>query len=143
MNGNKVYVIVYVDDLLIAGKEEDINYTVKSLQEEYEVKDLGEVSYYLGINIQRTKDGNYALDQENKINEIIEKFNLSDSKPCETPMEPGYLNLEDEENLLPQNTQYRQAIGSLLYIATISRPDICAAINILSCKNQEKQIGEL
>ena len=45
MNGNKVHVIVYVDDLLIAGKEEDINYTVKSLQEEYEVKYLGKVSY--------------------------------------------------------------------------------------------------
>ena len=57
------------------------------------------------------KDGNFGLDQENKFNEIIVKFNLSDSKPSETPMmEPGYLNLEDEENLLPQNTQYNKQL---------------------------------
>ena len=60
-------------------------------------------------------------------------------------MELGYINLEDEENLLPQNTQYRQVIGVLLYIATISRLDICATINILSCRNEnpEKRNGEL
>ena len=115
MNGNKIRIIVYVDDLLIVGKEED--YTFMSLQEKYEAKDLGEVCYYLGINTQRTKDENYALDLENKIIEIVEKLNLSDSNPSETPMEPGYLNLEDEEDLLPQNA-HRQEVGDQLYTHT-------------------------
>ena len=67
MNGKKVNIIVYVDNLLISGKAEDVNYIVKSLPEEYEVKDLSEDSYHLEINIQRTKDGNYGLEQEKKV----------------------------------------------------------------------------
>lgn len=62
---------------------------------------------------------------------------MKDAKPCDTPIEPGYLNLDDEENLLPNNTKYRQAIGTLLYIGTITRPDISAAINILSLRNEK------
>lgn len=50
-------------------------------------------------------------------------------------MEAGYLRLHDEENKLP-NTSYRQAIKALLYIAMITRPDISAAGNILSRKNE-------
>ena len=52
-------------------------------------------------------------------------------------IEPGYLNSEDGENLLPPNAQYRQVVDALLYIATISRPVICAAINILSRRNEK------
>ena len=47
MNGKKVNIIVYVDNLLISGKVEDVNYIVKSLPEQYEVKDLGEDSYII------------------------------------------------------------------------------------------------
>ena len=49
-----VCITVYIDDVLTAGKEEDIKCIVKFLQEEYKPKDLREVSYYLGINILRT-----------------------------------------------------------------------------------------
>lgn len=52
-------------------------------------------------------------------------------------MEPGYIKSESNENVLPNNTKYRQAIGALLYIATISRPDITAAVNILSRRNEK------
>lgn len=51
-------------------------------------------------------------------------------------MEPGYVKLADDENLLPYNTKYRQAVGALLYISTISKPDISAAVNILSRTNE-------
>ena len=107
MNGNTLSIILYVDDLLIAGKEEGINHTVKSMQKECKIKNLGEFNYYLEISIQRMKEGSDALDHENKANEIIEKFNLNYWKPCQILMDPGILNLEDEENSLLQNTQYR------------------------------------
>ncbi|GBM94620.1 hypothetical protein AVEN_43154-1, partial [Araneus ventricosus] len=85
-----------VDDLLIAGKEEDIRKIIKELEEEYELKNLGEVNYYLGINIERTKEGNFALDQKNKIEEIVEKFNLKEAKPTNIPMDPNYLKQEEK-----------------------------------------------
>ncbi|GBN12713.1 Retrovirus-related Pol polyprotein from transposon TNT 1-94 [Araneus ventricosus] len=136
-NGNPIYIIVYVDDLLIAGKDEDIRKIIKELEEEYELKNLGEVNYYLGINIERTKEGNFALNRKNKIEEIVEKFNLKEAKPTNIPMDPNYLKQEGEDDLLPNNTQYRKAVGALLYIATVSRPDIAVAVNILSRRNEK------
>ncbi|GBM97221.1 Retrovirus-related Pol polyprotein from transposon TNT 1-94 [Araneus ventricosus] len=136
-NGNPMYIIVYVDDLLIAGKDEDIRKIIKELEEEYELKNLGEVNYYLGINIERTKEGNFALNQKNKIEEIVEKFNLKEAKPTNIPMDPNYLKQEGEDDILPNNTQYRKAVGALLYIATVSRPDIAVAVNILSRRNEK------
>ncbi|GBN90327.1 Retrovirus-related Pol polyprotein from transposon TNT 1-94 [Araneus ventricosus] len=136
-NGNSMYIIVYVDDLLIAGKEEDIRKIIKELEEEYELKNLGEVNYYLRINIKRTKEGNFALNQKNKIEEIVEKFNLKEAKPTNIPMDPNYLKQEGEDYLLPNNTQYRKAVGALLYIATVSRPNIAVAVNILNRRNEK------
>lgn len=56
-------------------------------------------------------------------------------------METNYYNLEKDENLLPSNDQYRQAIGSLLYISSCTRPDITAATHILSrrCNNPRQK----
>ncbi|GBM15712.1 Retrovirus-related Pol polyprotein from transposon TNT 1-94 [Araneus ventricosus] len=141
-NGKPMYMIVYVDDLLIAGKED-----IKEL-EEYELKNLAEVNYYLGINIERTKEGHFAWNQKNKIEEIVEKFNLKEAKPTKIPMDPNYLKQEGEDDILPNNTQYRKAVGSLLYIPTVSRPYIAVAVNILSRRNvkpreRERETGML
>ncbi|GBN77590.1 Retrovirus-related Pol polyprotein from transposon RE2 [Araneus ventricosus] len=133
-NGNPMYIIVYVDDLLIAGKEEDLRKITKELEEEYELKILGEIYYYSGINIERTKGGNFTLNQKNKIGE---KFNLKEAKPINTPMDPNYLKQEGEDDLLPNNIQYRKAVGALLYIATVSRPAIVVIVNILSRRNEK------
>ena len=56
---------------------------------------------------------------------------MNDAKGASTPMEAGYLKLEGEYDLLPDNELYRQAVGALLYVATTTRPDIAAAIGIL------------
>lgn len=75
----------------------------------------------------------------NKIIEIIEKLNLMDSKPCNTPMEPDYLKFVDDDNLLPDNNKYFQAMGELLYISSVTRPDISVAINTLSRRNENRR----
>ncbi|CAL1265951.1 unnamed protein product [Larinioides sclopetarius] len=76
-------------------------------------------------------------DQTNKIQELITKFSLENSKPTYTPMEPGYIKTIDNNNLLKDNVKYRQAVGALLYISTVTRPDISAAVNILSLRNEK------
>ncbi|GBN01359.1 Retrovirus-related Pol polyprotein from transposon TNT 1-94 [Araneus ventricosus] len=52
-------------------------------------------------------------------------------------MDPNYLKLEGEDNLLPNNIRYRQAIGTLLYVAIVSRPDTSVAVNILRRRNEK------
>lgn len=61
---------------------------------------------------------------------------MQDCKPARTPMETGFLATDVESPRMPNNIQYRQVIGSLLYLATVSRPDIAMAVNIL-CRRVE------
>lgn len=97
---------------------------------------MAELNFYLGIKIEKTAKG-YKLYQKTKIQELVEKFQLAEAEPYNTPMETGYLLLADEENQLPNHTNYRQAIRVLLYLATVTRLDISAAVNILSRENEE------
>ena len=61
---NAIYIIVYVDDILISGSEKQIKEFIKELTKHYEVKDLGEISYYLGIKISRNEKGDFYLNQK-------------------------------------------------------------------------------
>lgn len=82
----------------------------------------------MGIIIKYTKKGNIALDFFLK----IKKKYLKVVKDCKTPMEPGYLKLDDHEKLVPGNKKFWQAV----YLATVIRPDISATINVLSHRNE-------
>ncbi|XP_035217853.1 uncharacterized mitochondrial protein AtMg00810-like [Stegodyphus dumicola] len=132
--------ILYVDDILIGSeREEDAMKTVQQLKAKLEIKYLGEVTYYLGIYIERSKDGTFAPNQKNKIEEIFQRFGFQAENQLYTPMETNYCKLENEADLLKANAEYRQAVRALLYITTISRPDIACTINLLSSRNEKRR----
>ncbi|KAM4043678.1 uncharacterized protein ACNLHF_013926 [Anomaloglossus baeobatrachus] len=90
---------------------------------------------YLRIQIEREEDGRFLLNQNHMIQDIIETFGLKDAKTVKSPMETNYLKeMNSEQNVLPNNEEYRTAMGKLLYLATVSRPDIAAAVGIMSRK---------
>lgn len=130
------YVLIYVDDLLVCFEQEgDEIELLQELNRQFETKDLGHITHYLGMQISREDDGTFTLSQKYKIQETIEEFGLQEAKTASTPMETSYLKEpNDQSNLLQDNHLYRKAIGKLLYIATITRPDISTAVGILSRK---------
>ncbi|KRX47242.1 Retrovirus-related Pol polyprotein from transposon TNT 1-94, partial [Trichinella sp. T9] len=132
------YVLLYVDDLLIAAENEAVALTVnKQLNKYIEVKDLGEVSYYLGIQIERKLDGTFLIHQKNKIMQLLESCSMQEAKPVAIPMETNYLSLLDEPSpVLPDKTKYRCIIGSLLHISNVTRPDIALSVGLL-CRKME------
>ncbi|UYV65928.1 hypothetical protein LAZ67_3005902 [Cordylochernes scorpioides] len=133
---HSIYLILYVDDMLLASDSEIIiQNTVKTLEKEFEIKNLGDPTHFIGIEISRNREGELLLSQKNKIQELVERYNLQEAKPTFTPIESGYPGLSDEK-LLPNNVQYQQLIGSLLYLSVVSRPDIAAPVCILSSRNQ-------
>ncbi|UYV73309.1 hypothetical protein LAZ67_10002666 [Cordylochernes scorpioides] len=133
---HSIYLILYVDDMLLASDSEIIiQNTVKTLEKEFEIKNLGDPTQFIGIEISRNREGELLLSQKNKIQELVERYNLQEAKPTFTPMESGYPGISDEK-LLPNNVQYQQLIGSLLYLSVVSRPDIAAPVCILSSRNQ-------
>ncbi|XP_026829092.1 uncharacterized protein LOC113562800 [Ooceraea biroi] len=133
-NGNVTYILLYIDDLLVAGTSAEVTQGVsKELQRFFGIRDLGDINYYLGIQIKREADGSFLLSQKGKIAKLLEEYGLVEPKPMTTPMEAGFLNSRmSDSTRLKNNCQYRKAIGSLLYIVTVSRPDIALAVGILS-----------
>lgn len=79
----------------------------------------------------------YCTESKKKIKELIERCILKCAKLCSTSMEPGYLNINVEDILLPNNKMYRQATGALIYMVTITRPYISASVNIPSRRNEK------
>lgn len=77
-NGVISCIIIYVDDLLITLIEEDANEMIKRLGKEYEIKNHGEISCYLGISIKRLCQG-FLLYLKNKIEENMQHFNLKEA----------------------------------------------------------------
>jgi hypothetical protein len=133
-----MYVLVYVDDLIVVHVDDEVIAEFgEILNQNFQTNDLGYVTYYLGIQIERQDDGSFLLSQSAKIEAIIQQFGMSDAKGASIPMAAAYLKSNGEQEVLPNNEQYRQAVGALLYIATTTRPDIATAIGIL-CRSVDK-----
>ena len=94
------------------------------------MKDLGPLNYFLGLKVSSSSDG-YYLTQAKYTSDLISRAGITDSKIVDTPIEyNNRLNTHDGKPLL-NATLYRQLVGSLVYL-TITRPDICYAVHIVS-----------
>lgn len=142
-----VFVAIYVDDILIftAAKHEEKR-IVDELSTHVKMKDLGEASSVLGVKINRNRSfGTICLPQTRYIEGIIERLGLIDCNPVNTPVDVNQkltaemcATVEERESM--GKIPYKECIGSLLFIAQISRPDISFGVNLLSryCENPGK-----
>ncbi|KAK2427482.1 putative mitochondrial protein [Trifolium repens] len=118
---------IYVDDIIFGSTNATLckNFS-KLMQDEFEMSIMGELKFFLGIQINQTKKGTF-IHQSKYIKDLLKKFNLEDCKPMNTPMHPtSSLSKEESEGKVDQKL-YRGMIGSLLYL-TASRPDILFSI---------------
>ena len=132
-NKNKLFVLSWVDDLVIAGSNEnDIEELKKTLEGKFKMDDRGKLEWFLGMQISQERD-KITLDQEKYIENVIEKFGMQDSNPSKTPAENNLklVKAADNEQLVDEKL-YRSLVGSLLYIAKQTRPDIVWIVNVLS-----------
>lgn len=127
-----IYIIVLVDDLLICCKsKKKIQEIKKLLSQQFQMKDLGKVKNYLGIDIDYDYVKNImTLSQENYIESLARKYQIENSKLYSTLMEVN-LKLEPAQNV-SHDFKYRNLIGALLYISSGMRPDISYSVNYLS-----------
>ena len=100
------------------------------LGQHFEMKDLGPLSYFLGLEVSSSSDG-YYLTQAKYISNLISRAGITDSKIVDTPIEyNNHLNTHDGEPL-SDTILYRQLVESLVYL-TVTQPDISCAIHIVS-----------
>lgn len=131
----KIYMLVYVDDILIASKRTKENEMTKSrLMETFDARDLGEPVQYLGIKITRNRGSKtITLDQEQMTTELIKKYGMEESKSKSTPLGPSTRLSKDEgEPLDTKAHPYSPLVGSLLYLSVCTRPDIAYTVGALA-----------
>lgn len=133
VNGANIFLIIYVDDVIIGSKrEEEIDKAENLLGQYFKLTSLGNLNYYLGINIEKEESGIYSMNQKGYIEKIIERFNLKDAKNSKIPLDPGYFkSREEEQTEFPDPTIYQSLIGMILYLAVNTRPDISVSTSIL------------
>jgi hypothetical protein len=128
------------DDFTIVANSIDAVQLIKTqLNDQFELVDLGEISWLLGISITRDLNAHtISLGQQAYIDHILTRMKLAGAKPVATPLEPGIdLNLDSPavsiQSLSPsEKAEYREGIGSLMYVCVGSRPDISYAVTTLS-----------
>ncbi|MCO5598252.1 hypothetical protein L7F22_052344 [Adiantum nelumboides] len=129
--GGLVVIVVYVDDVIIIGDDEDEIKKVKDLlKAEFDIKDLGELMYFLGIEVIRIDDGIWLM-QRKYVLDMLKKFGMIGCKPIATPIEQNAKLRADAGEPLENPTLYRQIVGSLIY-ATLTRPDMSHDVGVLN-----------
>ena len=125
---NELLVVqIYVDDIIFGITNENLYKEFTELtQGEFEMSLMGELNYFIRLQVKQTKDETF-ISQTKYIKEIIIKFGMESSKALSTPISLTYRLDKDEKGTNIDQKLYRGIIGSLLYL-TASRLDILFSI---------------
>ncbi|KXJ62343.1 hypothetical protein RP20_CCG020162 [Aedes albopictus] len=135
-----LFITIYVDDFLIFTNDAKMRKRLKTfLCNRFRMKDLGQAKYCLGLQISRNKErGELSIDQRKYIEDVLDRFNLTDCHPVSTPFESSE---RLDKSMTPKSQDeieemkkvpYKEAVGCLQYIAQATRPDISFAVNAVS-----------
>ena len=123
---------LYVDDILIFGTSLDVIKEVKDfLSQNFEMKDLGEADVILNIKLVKDGNGGVTLTQSHYVEKMLSRFGYNDSKSAPTPYDASKI-LKKNKGTTRDQLRYSQVIGSLMYLASATRPDISFAMSKLS-----------
>ena len=129
-DGSLIILVLYVDDMLIVGKD---------IHGSFDMKDLGDANHILGMRILRkSSKGVLFLSQQEYISKVLQRFNMEGGKTIGVPL-PPYLKLSaedsptsDDEKAEMAKVPYASAVGSLIYAMVATRPDIAFAVGVVS-----------
>ena len=118
---------IYVDDIIFGATNVSLcEEFAKSMHSEFEMSMMGELNFFLGLQIKQLKEGTF-INQAKYIRDLLKKFNLEEVKAKNTPMGSSIkLDMDEKGKFVDQN-KYRGMIGSLLYLTT-NIPDIMYSV---------------
>lgn len=140
IDGNAVYILVYVDDILMLAKRNAVLKKVARLiAAKLEVRIEERVSKFLGMIIEKDPiRKTVKIHSSTLIQQMLERFGMKDSRPVKTPLSEGTAlsvsmgPCNEGEKSLMERTPYRQLVGCILHLANTTRPDIAFAASYLS-----------
>ena len=134
--------IIYVDDMIITGSDkEEMTDLRDKLFREFEMKDLGRLRYFLGIEVLRSKRGIF-ISQRKYILDLLAETGLLDCKPAESPMVVNHKLQIVEGAEFTDREQYQKLVGKLIYLSH-TRPDIAYAVGVVSQFMHNPQVDHM
>ena len=139
-DGSRIYLLLYMDDMLVASKNKAKVQTLKSLLgSEFKMKDLGAAEKIFGIEIRRDRvQRKLFLCQEGYILKVLKRFGMNASKPISTPLTSSirlsklnHTQSEAEKEYMAR-IPYTSVVGSLMYAMVCTRPDLAQAVGVVS-----------
>ena len=138
-NNKEIYLALYVDDgLVMSTSIKVLDQFLEELQDKFEIK-MNEPRYFVGLEIERDRDKrSIKIHQTNYIQKVIDKFRMMDAKTANVPLNPTVKYSSKmcpksvEEKEIMAEKPYNELLGSLQFIANLTRPDIAYSVNLLS-----------
>jgi hypothetical protein len=125
--GNILLIEVYIDDIIFGSDDDKLSQKfAKDMQNEFEMSLLGELSFFLGLQVRQNNQGIF-ISQTKYIREMLKRFIMEYFKPVITPMQTSCKLSKDGDSKSTDQRKYRAMIGSLLYVTT-SRLDVMHAV---------------
>jgi histone deacetylase 1/2 len=128
--GVSIYVLISVDDIIVTASSEDVVAALlRDLKKEFALKDLGDLHYFLGIEVKRNKEG-IVLSQSKYAKDILSQVGMINCKLTSTPLLAAEKFSRFDGNRLgvEDSTRYGSIVGVLQYL-TLTRPDLAFSIN--------------
>jgi histone deacetylase 1/2 len=126
-----IYMLIYVDDIIITGScKQAVDRLMDQLHSSFAIKDLGKLSFFLGVHVTDIDNGGVALTQARYATDLLQKVNMLNCKEISTPMSSTEKLSRTSGTLLIEDTAflYRSTVGALQYLC-LTRPDISFAVN--------------
>ena len=141
-NGRLMIAQIYVDDIVFGGMSNQmVQHFVQQMQSEFEMSLVGELTYFLGLQIKQMEDTIF-ISQSKYAKNIIKKFGMENDGHKRTPAATHLKLTKDEKGVAVDQSLYRSMIGSLLYL-TASRPDITFDVGVCARYQAEPKMSHL
>uniref|UniRef100_A0AAV1VGL5 Reverse transcriptase Ty1/copia-type domain-containing protein n=1 Tax=Peronospora matthiolae TaxID=2874970 RepID=A0AAV1VGL5_9STRA len=130
--GHCVFVLVYVDDVLVTGSSlEMIARTKNDLKTRFEMTDSGKCAFVLGIELLDGEDGSVTMCQRRYVDDVLKRFGMDECKAVASPVDVSS-RLVPSNSASKVNVPFREAVGALMHLTTATRPDIAYAVSFVS-----------
>ncbi|KAA3485242.1 hypothetical protein EPI10_007250 [Gossypium australe] len=140
VEGMILYVLVYVDDIIITGNYQgSVDAFVKILDSRLSLKDLGELSYFLSIEVSSTTDELF-LSQRKYVLDLLKKARMDQAKGSLTPMATSINLSQHVGSAIENDSEYMSIVGALQYVV-ITKPDITFSTNKV-CRFMHKALDQ-
>jgi hypothetical protein len=126
-----VVITIYVDDLIVGGdNEKEVEHVKSLLKQKFDMKDLGEFKFFLGIEVIKTPKGIWLLQQQYAL-DMLSKYGMVGCKPISVPLDQNGKLSADAGEVLEDAIMYRKIVGNLIYM-TITRPNLNYTVGLES-----------